>query len=136
MVTAGLTIHQAFAQRGPAVEQLTEVSIEENTSTKTQSGFDFSPQPTATSPTSRRVPANIVSKSTETNSSPYSLIGPMIFLFALPAALWIIVAKKMKVSATNEQVGYYNQTTQFKPFKTSYQKQDIDDEDQDLPKAS
>jgi hypothetical protein len=42
----------------------------------------------------------------------------------------------MKSSTTPEKMGYYDQTNQFKPFKTSYQKQDIDDEDQDFPKAS
>jgi hypothetical protein len=60
----------------------------------------------------------------------------MIFLFALPIALWIVVSRKMKGNETPEKLDYYSKTVQFKPFKTEYQKQDIDDEDQDLPKAS
>ncbi len=133
LMAAGLTIHQAFAERSPSVEPMTEISIEENRPKSIQNGFDFadathraSPAPAAT-----RVPANITTKAAHP-SSPYSYIGPMIFLFALPIALWIVVAKKMKVTDSPEKVDYYPKTFQFKP----YQKHDLDEEDQDYPKAS
>lgn len=128
LLSAGLTIHQAFAQRSPSVEPITEVSIEENrVSAGKETGFDFAEaQPTT------RVPANIVTKE---SSPPYSIIGPMIFLIALPLALWIVIAKKMKNNVADKKVDYYAKTYQFKPFKTEYQEQDIDD-DQDFPKAS
>lgn len=138
LMTAGLTIHQAFAERSPAVEPMTEVSIEENRPTATQGGFDFTHASHApkSSTETKRVPANITAKSPE-HTTPYSYIGPMIFLLALPVALWIMVSKKMKHVETSEKVNsYYPKTFQFKPYKTSYQKQDIDDEDQDYPKAS
>lgn len=133
LLTAGLTIHQAFAQRTPAVEPITEVSIEENRPSgdqaKPESGFDFAHYKTPAA----RVPANITSKPT---SAPYSYIGPMIFLLALPFALWIIISKKMsKEIVVDKKVDYYSKTFQFRPYKTDYQEQDMDD-DQDYPKAS
>ena len=139
LMTAGLTIHQAFAERSPSVEPMTEVSIEENRPTSVQNGFDFADKNHATTPAvaaetkaeAKRVPANIATKSSEP-STPYSYIGPMIFLFALPVALWIVVSKKMKRTESAEKVDYYPKTFQFKP----YQKQELDDEDQDFPKAS
>lgn len=127
-MTAGLTIHQAYAQRSPSVEPITEVSIEENRveHPEGKEGFDFGKA------TYSRVPANIASKAP---STPYSYIGPMIFLFALPIALWIVITKKMKTVDADKKVDYYNKNAQFKPFRTDYQEQDIDD-DQDFPKAS
>ena len=143
LFTAGLTIHQAFAQRAPSVEPITEVSIEENKPTAkegtAEKGFDFASRSPAVSEVTheemKRVPANIASKSSE-HSTPYSYIGPMIFLLALPLALWIVVSKKMKGNEGNEKVDYYSKTVQFKPYKTEYQETDIDDEDQNYPKAS
>ena len=141
LLTAGLTIHQAFAQRSPAIEQMTEVSIEENqpvqNSGKPATGFDFNNQNTAATTThdTTRVPANIATKSTE-SSTPYSLVGPMIFLLALPMALWIVISKKMKVADVDKKIDYYPKTFQFKPYKSEYQEQDVDDDDQDYPKAS
>ena len=44
--------------------------------------------------------------------------------------------KKMKGNEGNEKVDYYSKTVQFKPYKTEYQETDIDDEDQNYPKAS
>lgn len=135
-MTAGLTIHQAFAERSPAVAPMTEVSIEENRPTENQAGFDFADKNSQHSPAQmKRTPANIKSK-TPNENNPYSYIGPIIFLLALPMALWIIIAKKMKQSETAEKIGYYPKTFQFKPFRTHYQKQDIDDDHQDFPKAS
>ncbi|MDO9183734.1 MAG: hypothetical protein Q7U04_15070 [Bacteriovorax sp.] len=133
LLTAGLTIHQAFAQRSPAIEPITEVSIEENRPVvkngQPERGFDFSDTK------GERIPANIVSKAKEP-STPYSYIGPLIFLVALPFALWIVISKKMKNSETSEKHAYYPKTFQFKPYKTEYQEQDVDDEDHNIPKAS
>ncbi|MGZ3789458.1 MAG: hypothetical protein ACXVLQ_13095 [Bacteriovorax sp.] len=136
LMSAGLTIHQAFAGRSPSVEPLTEISIEENRPANAQGGFDFAVKPSPKMTETKRVPANITSKPTE-HSSPYSYVGPMIFLFALPIALWIVVAKKMKsTSEAPDKVGYYPKTFQFKPFRTDYQRQDEEEDDQDYPKAS
>lgn len=138
LLTAGLSIHQAFAQRSPSVEPIQEISIEENRVTQTagqpETGFDFAEKqvvkPTAVM--TKRVPANIATK---TPNAPYSLIGPLIFLFALPVALWIVISKKMKIVDSDKKIDYYPKTFQFKPYKTNYQQQDTDD-DQDYPKAS
>jgi hypothetical protein len=143
LLTAGLTIHQAFAQtqRSPSVDPITEVSIEENRPVikegQAEHGFDFTDKEAfrAAPPETSRVPANITTK-TPVPSTPYSFIGPMIFLFALPIALWIVISKKMKNTDVAEKLDYYPKTFQFKPYKTEYQEHDIDDEDQDLPKAS
>ena len=59
----------------------------------------------------------------------------MIFLLALPLALWIVVSRKMK-NQKPEKIEYYSRTLQLKPFKNNGQVQDIDEEDQDYPKAS
>lgn len=134
LATAGLTIHQAFAERAPAVEPMTEVSIEENRSTKTHNGFDFAAKSEATiSDEAKRIPANITTKNQE-HPSPYSYIGPMIFLLALPIALWIVVAKKMKSTDKTDNIGYYPKTFQFKSPKSNFH--DEDDDDQSYPKAS
>jgi hypothetical protein len=142
LLTAGLTIHQAFAQtqRSPSVEPITEVSIEENRPVikegQTEHGFDFADKNSAAvALETKRVPANIATKSTE-HSTPYSYIGPMIFLFALPIALWIVISKKIKNTEVAEKLDYYPKNFQFKPYKTEYQEQDFDDEDHNLPKAS
>lgn len=132
LMTAGLSIHQAFAERSPSVEPITEVSIEDNRVANADGnaeGFDFAKK-AAFSPA--RIPANIATKAP---STPYSYIGPMIFLFALPIALWIVISKKMKAADTDKKIDYYSKTTQFKPFRTEYQEHDVDD-DQDYPKAS
>lgn len=135
LATAGLTIHQAFADRGPAVEPLTEVSLEDSIPKKDNTGFDFHTHESVSAKSdTKRVPANIVSK-TSSPSTPYSYIGPMIFLLALPAALWIIVAKKMKNAEAHSKVDYYPKTHQFKPYKAEINDRDVED-DEDYPKAS
>lgn len=141
LLSAGLTIHQAFAQRSPAIEPMTEVSIEENqpaqNAGKPANGFDFDNHKVVTTEAhdTTRVPANIATKSSE-SSTPYSFIGPMIFLLALPIALWIVISKKMKVADVDKKIDYYPKTFQFKPYKSEYQEQDVDDDDQEFPKAS
>lgn len=135
LLTAGLTIRQAFADRGPSVEPITEVSFEDNRPARkpgqVESGFDFGHKSsTINTSTTIRVPANIATKQ---SSTPYSLLGPMIFLFALPLALWIVIAKKVSKPDGEKKLSYYSKTYQFKPNKTEYQ--DFDD-DQDYPKAS
>jgi len=136
LLTAGLTIRQAFAERSPSVEPITEVSIEENRPARkagqVESGFDFGHNDQVMNATvTTRVPANIATKA---SSSPYSLLGPLIFLFALPLALWIVIAKKVAKPNSDKKLSYYSKTFQFKPRdKSDYQ--DIDD-DQDYPKAS
>lgn len=132
LLTAGLTIHQAFAQRSPSVEPITEVSIEENRPVvkegQAEHGFDFTDKTT-------RVPANIATKSSKSNS-PYSYIGPMLFLLALPIALWIAISRKVKNTEAPEKLAFYPKTFQFKSFKNDYHEQDVDEEDHNLPKAS
>ena len=142
LLSAGLTIHQAFADRGPSVEPITEVSIEDNSPNaktgSTERGFDFaSNNPIATKSEfeMKRAPANIISKPA-TNNSPYSFVGPMIFLLALPFALWIVISKKMKQSNSSQNVDYYAKTFQFKPSQSSQYKMDHDEDEQDYPKAS
>ncbi len=137
LMSAGLTIHQAFAQRSPSVEPMTEVSIEDEKPMVDHKGFDFTAQHTPkVAPETKRVPANIATKSS-TPSTPYSYIGPLIFLFALPVALWIVVSKKMKSADAPEKVGYYPKTFQFNPYKGDTPKAEMmDDEDEDLPRAS
>jgi hypothetical protein len=136
LLTAGFTIHQAYAQtRSPSVEPIVEISIEENRPTAQvgvdEQGFDFAAEK-HTVP-AKRVPANFATKSSQ-NSTPYSYIGPLIFLIALPIGLWMAISKKIKNSEVAEKQDYYPKTFQFKPHKSDYQ--DSDDEDQHFPKAS
>lgn len=135
LATAGLTIHQAFAERAPSVEPLTEVSLEDSIPKKDNSGFDFHKHEVAAHKAEiKRVPANIATKTTSP-STPYSYIGPMIFLLALPAALWIVVSKKMKSGEASAKVDYFPKTHQFKPYKADNNNRDVE-EDEDYPKAS
>jgi hypothetical protein len=140
LLSAGLTINQAFGQRAPAVEAITEVSITENRAAfkpgQKDLGFDFAntADTVAIAPVQKRVPANIATKSSST-SSPYSYIGPLIFLCALPFALWIVIYKKIKHSNSTEKFAYYPKTLQFKSQKND-SLEDIDDDDHNFPKAS
>lgn len=124
-------------QRGPSVDPIVEVDIEDvkrDQSVK-DAGFNFAPAQRLPATVKSRTPANIVSKS-EPNS-PISYIGPIIFLIALPFGLWIMVSKKFsKSSAEDKAVGYFPKTHQFNPYKTDYQKSSDDDDDIDYPKAS
>lgn len=131
LLSAGFSMHQAFAQRSPSVEPMTEVSIEENR-TAPETGFNFEHKKTTSHKPATRVPANIATKAA---SAPYSFIGPMIFLIALPLALWIVVSRKMKSNVADKKVDYYPKTFQFKSHKSDFQDQDESD-DQDFPKAS
>lgn len=115
--------------RGPSVDPVVEVDIED--AKKVESGYDFA-KPVAATP--KRVPANIMSKAEA--ATPSSYIGPIIFLIALPIALWIMVSKKFSKSPVEKSVGYYPKTEQFKPYKTDYQQSAEDDDDVDFPKAS
>lgn len=138
LATAGLTIHQAFAERSPSVEPLTEVSLEDSIPKKDNSGFNFHKQEARAAVPKfepKRVPANIATKQTPP-STPYSYVGPLIFLLALPAALWIVVSKKMKSTESSAKVDYFPKTHQFKPFKANINSRDVEEDDQDYPKAS
>lgn len=119
--------------RGPSVEPLVEIDIESAQKTEKTTGYDFK-QPVSRKPSmaKTRVPANITTKST--SSSPYSYIGPFIFLITLPIALWIMVFKRFK-NKEDKNLGYYGKTHQFKPRQTEYEASDEDD-DVDYPKAS
>lgn len=116
--------------RGPSVEPVVEVDIED--AKKVDSGYDFAK--TEAPVAAKRVPANIVAKAEPVSASNY--IGPMIFLIALPIALWIMVSKKFSKRDDEKVVGYYPKTEQFKPYKTDYQQSAEDDDDVDFPKAS
>ncbi len=137
ILSAGLSIHQAFAQRSPSVEPMAEVSIEEDRPRPAEGparGFDFN-HTNSTSTQSKRVPATITSPKSSPKSSA-SYLGPLIFLLALPLALWIVIAKKLKSEVSIENKGYYHKTYQFKNYKNAVNESEYDDEDQDFPKAS
>ncbi|MBC7714797.1 MAG: hypothetical protein H7177_15735 [Rhizobacter sp.] len=125
--------------RSPSVDPVVEVDIED-VKTPSHAGYNFeTPQTEHVAervPTivPKRVPANIVAKSDATTAG--SMVGPLIFLIALPIGLWIIVSKKFSKSSPDEKtVGYYPKTQQFRPYKTDYQKS-AEDDDIDFPKAS
>lgn len=123
-----------IVQRSPSVENVSEVDIESaKANPAVHTGYDFAKADTPARPKSR-VPANIISKSSE---SP-SYWGPMIFLIALPIGLWIIVSKKFSTKTSEEKgVDYFPKTQQFNPYKTDYQKSaETEDDDIDYPKAS
>lgn len=135
LIIFSVTIHKAFAQRGPSVEPIAEIDIESSKvdNGKPQQGFDFS-SPNY-HPVKKRNPAGITQK--PNTSSPWSYAGPIIFLLALPYAIWFIISRKFGDKESTSQVDYYPKTFQFKPYKTEYQKNDSDsDDDIDYPKAS
>ena len=127
-------------QRSPSVDPVVEVDIED-VKTPSHAGYNFVNTERAMAAESvktivpKRVPANIISKQDFTSVS--SMIGPLIFLIALPIGLWIIVSKKFSGPSTSEKtVDYYPKTQEFKPFKSDYQKSAEDDDDMDYPQAS
>ena len=84
------------ASRGPSVEPIVEVDIEDVKKAETaNTGYNFSSAERAPSAAKSRVPPNIVSKTHTTTPSSY--IGPLILLFALPFALWIMVSKNIYI---------------------------------------
>ena len=114
--------------RGPSVEPMTEVDIQEAQQTPTSKGYDFR----VAGPIEKvktRIPANIITKTQDSTS----FIGPLIFLIALPIGLWIVVSKKFAANAEEKKVDYYPKTQQFKPYTTDYQKS-AEDDDIDYPK--
>lgn len=123
--------------RGPSVDPIVEVDIEDvkRAEVNKDAGFDFAPPQRYPATLKSRTPANILSNA-EANS-PFSYIGPIIFLIALPFGLWIMVSKKFnKPSGEDNNVGYFPKNHQFNPYKTDYQKSSEDDDDADYPKAS
>lgn len=129
LTLSAFTIHKAFAARSPSVEPFVEVDIENPTNnTKKGSGFNFNE-----SQATKRYPAAITSKS---STSPYSYLGPIIFLIALPFAIWMVISRKVDEPKIEDKVDYYSKTFQFTPYKTDYQKNDDDNDDVDFPKAS
>jgi hypothetical protein len=66
-------------------------------------------------------------------------LGPILFfILALPFAIWMFVNKKLKSLTEDKKTDYYTSTHQFQPYKTDYQKQDdnVDDDDIDYPKSA
>jgi hypothetical protein len=125
---------QGEVQRSPSVEKVVEVDIEAPTTETTtpNPGYNFE---ATRSPAKMkaRVPANIASKTQESGS----IIGPLIFLIALPIGLWIVVSKKFSGASDDKKVDYFPKTQQFKPYTTDYQKSaESEDDDIDYPKAS
>lgn len=123
--------------RGPSVEPMSEVDIEADKKSEAVAGYDFATSTPSATPKHVgrvRVPANIVTK--ENANSPYSYIGPFIFLITLPIAVWIMVSKKFKSKETKD-VGYYGKTHQFNTRQAEYNDHlDDDHDDVDYPKAS
>lgn len=126
LAVAGLSIHQAFAQqRSPSVEPLAEIEMGASPS----KGYDFSTQ--------KRIPATAVIRQKD-NATNYSALGPILFfIVALPFALWMVISKKFK-NTEDHKADYYSNVSQFTPYKTEYQKQDedVDDDDIDYPKSA
>lgn len=125
--------------RSPSVAPVVEVDIEDAKAPSNSGGYNFennsaSVEPATTFTPKSRVPANIVTKSDVT--TPSSMIGPLIFLIALPIGLWIVISKKLNKSEIEKTVDYYPKTHQFNPYKTDYQKSAEDEDDIDYPKAS
>lgn len=117
--------------RGPSVDPMMEVDIEKE-NVDTISGYDFAAHEKRTLATERkRVPANITTKTNAT--TPYSFIGPFIFLITLPIGLWIMVSKRFKSPKSERPVDYYGKTHQFTPKHVS---SESSDDDIDYPKAS
>ncbi len=133
LIIFSITIHKAFAQRSPSVEPIAEIDYESSKvdDGKPQQGFDFSSA--NNHPVKKRTPAGITANAN--SNSPWSYAGPIIFLLALPYAIWFIITRKIMDKETESTVDYYPKTFQFKPYKTEYQKNDSDD-DIDYPKAS
>lgn len=127
LAVAGLSIHQAFAQqRSPSVEPMAEIEMGASPS----KGYDFSTQ--------KRVPATAIIRQKE-NTTNYTSLGPILFfVVALPFALWMVIFKKIKNPTEDHKADYYSNVSQFTPYKTEYQKQDedIDDDDIDYPKSA
>ncbi len=133
IVLSTFSIKEAFAERGPSIEPFVEVDIENtNADSSKTNGFNFQNEHKAKF-NSLRKPAGIVSKDGAT--SPYSYLGPILFLLALPFAIWMVISRKVSDIKTEDKTDYYGKTFQFTPFKTDYQKSD-DDDDIDYPKAS
>jgi hypothetical protein len=133
-ITLSTVVHgqPGDVNRSPSVDSVVEVDIE-NAKTETPNpGYNFETS-RAPAKMKARVPANIVTKNQETSS----MIGPLIFLIALPVGLWIVISKKFMANSDDKKVDYYPKTQQFKPYTTDYQKSaDSDDDDIDYPKAS
>jgi len=132
LLTAGLTIHQAIAQqRQPAVEPITEVSIEDDRPVEKAGGpshgFNFADNTESTTSTNR-VPANIATKTTSKNT-PYSFLGPLIFLMTLPIGLWIIISKKIKSTSARDKFDSYPNTLLFKSQFPKSKSRDSSDDD-------
>jgi hypothetical protein len=129
LALTGLSIHQAFAQqRAPSVEPIAEIEI----GAAPSSGYNFESKENS----QQRVPAGIRAKE---SSKENSYFGPILFfILALPFAIWIFVSKKLKSFSEDKKTDYYNSTHQFQPYKTDYQKNDnnIDDDDIDYPKSA
>lgn len=134
LTLSAFTIHKAFAARSPSVEPFVEVDIENPANNnKKGSGYNFNETNHQQMTTTKRYPAAITSK---TNTSPYSYLGPIVFLIALPFAIWMVISRKVDEPKIEDKVDYYSKTFQFTPYKTDYQKNDDDQDDIDFPKAS
>lgn len=128
------SIHEAMADRGPSVEPFVEVDIENAKNVdKKPAAFDFAHSDSKNAAQFNRKPAGIVAKDGAT--SPMTYLGPIIFLLALPFAIWMVISRKVSDNPVEDKVDYYPKTFQFKPYKTEYQKSD-DEDDIDYPKAS
>lgn len=131
LTLAGLSIHQAYAQqtqtiqRAPSVDPLTEVEIGASPS----NGYNFANS-------QERTPAGIRAKETTSSASFW---GPIIFfIIALPVALWMFVSKKLMTIPEEKKSEYYSNVHQFTPYKTEYQRNDtdVDEDDIDYPKSA
>lgn len=128
---AVFSAHEALAERSPSVEPMAEIDIENQNNKTPPNGYNFNEVK------SNRTPAGIVAKDPKNSRTPYSMIGPFIFLLALPFAIWMVISKKFSnENEPEEKIEYFSKSYQFKPYKTEYQKQEDQDDDIDYPKAS
>lgn len=137
IVLSFISMHEALADRGPSVEPFTEVDIENTKGAPKNSGFNFD-EAKKREVASERKPAGITYKDPKNVSTPYSIIGPIIFLLTLPIAIWLMISRKLNKADQQpvDKTEYYAKNHQFKPYQTDYQKSDDDHDDFDVPKAS
>lgn len=120
---AALFISLNVHARGPSVDPITEVDIENERSDKPAKGYDFGATDTATT----RTPANIVTH--QKNTSPSTYLLPFFILMVMPFGIWYLMSKK-STEETQAQIESFDKVLE--ETKQAHS----DDDDMDFPKAS
>lgn len=117
--------------RGPSVDPIVEIDIENDKRPESKDGgFNFE-QATAEK-SIKRVPANITTN--EHNVGPFKLVLPFFLLIVLPMAVWFLVSKKF-TNKKVENVIDIDPEGNITVLKRTAKEED-DHSDDDLPKAS